>query len=292
MLLSYLMPDSEIRHPNLAALALRVGVYVVLYILGALLLTPLFAWVGGFFAGITLSAFLSAALANSLAMRIWENRHLAGVGFQWTGATLRNLGWGLVGGAGSASLALCPALLAGAARLAPAPQNDASLPGFAFITILLVFGAAGEEMLFRGYGFQVLLRAFGPWTTILPVAAVFAALHGRNPGVTPLALANTAGFGILFGYAFLRSHDLWLPIGLHFGWNFTLPLFGVNVSGFTMRLTNYSIQWRAGMLWSGGDYGPEASVLTSIALVALGVFLWKAPIGKQRAVLLDEPGEA
>ena len=78
--------------------------------------------------------------------------------------------------------------------------------------VMLTFGAAGEEVLFRGYGFQVLLRTIGPYATILPVGVLFGALHAANPNVDKLGLINTAGFGVLFGYAFLRSRDLWLPV--------------------------------------------------------------------------------
>ena len=102
---------------------------------------------------------------------------------------------------------------------------------------------------------------------------------------------NTAGFGILFGFAFLRSRDVWLPIGLHFGWNFTLPLFGVNVSGLKIGVTGYAMEWSAGALWSGGAYGPEASLLTSFVLAGLFVYLWKAPIARQSSPLLDPPEE-
>jgi hypothetical protein len=154
---------------------------------------------------------------------------------------------------------------------------------------LLLFGSAGEELLFRGFGFQVLLRALGGWTTIVPVGVIFAVLHGGNPNASWLGLANTAGFGILFGYAVLRSHDIWLPIGLHFGWNFTLPLFGVNVSGLTIRLTGFTMRWSAGAIWSGGKYGPEASILTSAVMFLLFAYLWKAPIRRQPSVLLDPP---
>jgi hypothetical protein len=91
----------------------------------------------------------------------------------------------------------------------------------------------------------------------------FRLLHGFNPGATPLSMANTAGFGILFGVALLRSHDLWLPIGFHFGWNAALPFLGVSLSGFTIQVVGYQLVWKAGDLWSGGTYGPEASLLAS-----------------------------
>jgi membrane protease YdiL (CAAX protease family) len=126
---------------------------------------------------------------------------------------------------------------------------------------------------------------------VLPVGILFALLHGSNPSVTNLALANTAGFGILFGYAYLRSRDLWLPIGLHFGWNFTVPLFGENLSGLRMNVTGYEMSWTAGRVWSGGEYGPEASILTSAVLVVLFVFLWKAPVRRQASPLTAPPAE-
>jgi hypothetical protein len=85
---------------------------------------------------------------------------------------------------------------------------------------------------------------------------------------------------------------LWLPIGLHFGWNLTLPLFGVNVSGLRMDETGYEMSWTACALWSGGAYGPEASVLTSAVVVLLSLYVWKAPIRRQTSLLIDPPAES
>ena len=62
----------------------------------------------------------------------------------------------------------------------------------------------------------MLLRSTGPFTAILPVGVLFGAMHSSNPHASNLGLVNTAGFGMLFGYAFWRSRDLWLPFGLHF----------------------------------------------------------------------------
>ena len=90
-------------------------------------------------------------------------------------------------------------------------------------------------------------------------------------------------FGILFGYAFLRTRSLWMPIGLHFGWNLTLPLFGVNVSGLTMKLTHHQMEWTIGPLWSGGEYGPEGGLLVTMVLVTLALYIWKAPVRPQQS---------
>jgi hypothetical protein len=189
-----------------------------------------------------------------------------------------------------ALVVLAGPLVVGAASM-HADASEGHWRTFVFITVILILGAAGEEILFRGYGFQVLLRNMGPFTTILPVGVLFGAMHTTNPHASNLGLVNTAGFGMLFGYAFWRSRDLWLPFGLHFGWNFTLPFFGTSLSGVKMGVTGYELQWKAGELWSGGDYGPEASIQTSIVLLALFLFLWKAPIRPQRNLLLDKPAD-
>jgi len=264
-----------------AGIYLRVSVYIFLYILLVLLGARLMIWLGGYFAGIALSQFLAATAANWLALRIYGPRRLADLGLEWNRISMRNLALGIAGGMGAAALVLLTPLAAHLARIGAAPEPRPGWDIILFTTVLLLAGSAGEEILFRGYGFQMLLRAWGPYTTVFTIAALFAALHAGNPNSTWLGLANTAGFGILFGYAFLRSGDLWLPIGLHFGWNFTLPLFGVNVSGLTMKLTGYEMEWNAGPIWSGGEYGPEGSVLTSIVLLALALYLWKAPIHSQ-----------
>src|SRR5262249_27507502 len=155
-----------------------------------------------------------------------------------------------------------PPLAVGAAHISGTPAEQPSFSTIVFVSVLLAAGAGGEEFLFRGYGFQLLVGSCGAWANLLPVGGGVAFMHNSNPNANWLSLANPAGFGVLFGWAWLRSRDLWLPIGLHFGWNFTLPLFGVNVSGLRMKITGHEMTWTAGALWSGGEYGPEASVLT------------------------------
>ena len=60
-----------------------------------------------------------------------------------------------------------------------------------------------------------------------------------------------------------------IPSPTNFGWNFALPLFGANLSGFTMGVTGHALEWKVGSLWSGGDYGPEGGLLTTLVVVLL-----------------------
>jgi membrane protease YdiL (CAAX protease family) len=273
-----------------ARVAIRVGVYVVLFILSAII----FGWAlngTGYLIAVIGTSVLAAGFANWLSLRIFEGRHLIDAGLWWNHCSSANLLLGLAGGAGAAALVLGPALLFRAARMVPTPADAPTIGSVVFVAALLASGVLGEELLFRGYAFQLLLAAVGPYATIIPVGVVFALLHSANPNATWPGLVNTGAFGILFGYAYLRSRDLWLPMGLHLGWNVTLPLFGVNLSGLRMKVTGYEMSWTAGVLWSGGDYGPEASVLTSVVVVLLFAFLWKAPIRRQFSPIFDPPVE-
>jgi len=272
-------------------IAPQILLYVALYYLALLSLATVAQWLGMYLVGETASLLFAAALANWILLRIHHGHLLWDAGLWWRRESAVNLGLGLAGGIAAACLVLVPPLVAGAARFETTPAEPGSWASGIFLAFVLAMGAVGEELFFRGYGFQVLLNAAGPFATILPVAVVFALLHGNNPHATWFAIANTAGFGVLFGYAYWRSLDLWLPIGLHFGWNLTLPLFGANLSGLTMKVTGHAMTWSAGRLWSGGEYGPEASVLTSTALAALWVFVWKAPVRRQASPLVHPPAE-
>lgn len=276
--------------PRALTVALRVGVFVFLALAGEVL----FGWV---FLGLleprrmisaALTGFSAAVVANALAMRIWEQRTLLDAGLAWNAASVRNLLLGMTGGAGAALLVLGGAILEGAAELSKTGQ-PLEWGVLIFVPVMLLLGAIGEELLFHGYAFQVLLGELGAFATILPMSVLFACLHLWNPNVSTLGLLNTGLWGFVLGYAFWRSGDLWLPIGLHFGWNWVLPLFGANLSGFTMNLTGYELRWRVGPLWSGGAYGPEGGLVTTLAVGGLFVWLmWKAPVKRQTPYLVRE----
>lgn len=273
-------------------IVLRVAFFVAAVFIGLRLLSPLlFAIFGTVVAG-TVGLLCTGLFANLLTMRIFDRRPLSDIGLGVGHGSGRNflLGVGFAGGA--AALMLSAPLLAGTAHLIARENSAFAWPSLIFYLAALLFGAAGEEMMFRGYAFQLLVEKIGPYATVLPVAVIFGLAHSANPHITKLGVLNTILWGILLGYAFLRSHDLWLPIGLHYGWNAVLPLFGVNLSGITIEVTRYFYQWDLASLWSGGDYGPEGGLLATIFVIALFFALARAPIVPQTAAIarsLNEP---
>ncbi|HEX3680904.1 MAG TPA: type II CAAX endopeptidase family protein [Bryobacteraceae bacterium] len=270
---------------------LRVAFFVGTVVIALWLFTWLFSLFGVVVAG-TFSLFLTGLSANLLTMRIFDRRPLADIGLGGGAGTRRNFLIGILAGGGTAAAMLVAPLLARTGHLVAREHAAFNWPSLLFYLAVLLFGAGGEEMIFRGYAFQLLIEKIGPFATILPVGVIFGFGHSFNPNATKLAVLNTMLWGILLGYSFLRSHDLWLPIGLHYGWNAVLPLFGVNLSGLTIEVTRYFYQWDLTPLWSGGAYGPEGGLLTTIFVIALFFLLARAPVVPQPAAIartLNEP---
>ncbi len=268
---------------------LRIGFFAAIAFVTFIVSSTLLLWIlpdNALLVAAVFSNFSSAAVANAIALRTFERGRLSDVGMGWTTASRRNLSLGLLGGIGAALIVLLLPVATRVADFEPAPNQHFAWPSLLFVSLLLGFGAIGEELLFRGYGFQVFLAAVGPFAAILPAAVLFAIVHANNPAFGLLAGFNTFLWGVLLGYSFLRSGDLWLPIGLHFGWNWTMPLLGVNLSGLTMGVTGYTMRWKIGGLWSGGAYGIEGGLLTTAVVALLYFYLEKAPIQPQEPYLL------
>jgi membrane protease YdiL (CAAX protease family) len=275
--------------PALKSALPRIGFFAAIAFVTFIVSSTLLLWIlpeNALLVAAVFSNFASASIANAISLRTFERGRLADVGLGWTAASRRNLSLGLLGGIGAAMAVLLLPVVVRVADLVPAPHEHFAWPSLLFLSLLLAFGAIGEELLFRGYGFQVFLAAVGPFAAILPAAVLFAFMHANNPAFGFLAGFNTFLWGVLLGYSFLRSGDLWLPIGLHFGWNWTMPLLGVNLSGLTMGVTGYTMRWKIGGLWSGGAYGIEGGLLTTAIVIVLYYYLEKAPIQPQEPYLL------
>jgi len=158
-----------------------------------------------------------------------------------------------------------------------------TLPSIAFnlslhlilLVAFLFLAATFEELTFRGYALQRLSEVLGPVAAACLSSALFGLAHYGNPQATLLSTFNTALAGILLAAARLRSRALWMPIGLHFGWNLFLgPVFSFPVSGYAFGGRALAAPIRVPLWLTGGAYGPEGSVvLTAVLLAAILLFL-------------------
>ena len=145
-------------------------------------------------------------------------------------------------------------------------------PGTVLMTTLLffvIFLLVGwnEELLSRGYHLQTIASGLNMFWAVLISSAFFGLLHLDNPHATWVSTAGIFFAGVYQSYGYIRTRQLWLPIGLHVGWNFFEGVvFGFPVSGLDIyALTR--IQVTGPVSWTGGAFGPEAGLILLPSLI-------------------------
>lgn len=135
-----------------------------------------------------------------------------------------------------------------------------------------------EEILARGIIFRFLEEFGGSWFALALSSGLFGFGHYSNPNATlfsSIAIAIEAG--VMLGGAYMLTRNLWLAIGLHFGWNVTqgyiwdVPVSGNDVDGLVES------QPSGPEILSGGMFGLEASVIALVLATGLGIwFVYRA----------------
>ncbi len=143
-----------------------------------------------------------------------------------------------------------------------------------------------EEILFRGIIFRITEEKLGSIWALIISSSIFGFGHLANEHSTIFsAIAITIEAGLLLGAAYIYSRNLWLPIFIHFAWNFSEGgIYGAVISGNDLKKSLISSKIAGPDLLTGGAFGPENSL--QAVLIGLGVgilFLWMA--NKQHKLL-------
>jgi len=251
-----------------------LGGFFIIAALAVLASLPVGPSVGSYLP-ITIPFAISTIVAIVLAWvygKAFEKLPSSAFGLSFRSKWLINLAAGLFLG----GVALCSALLAavvgGGLKLAINHDSSSSAIWSTLSVTFVVFliGALSEETLFRGYPLQTLVRSDQVIAGIAMTSLLFALAHNANPDITFLSMVNTFIAGIWFAVAYLKTRDLWFPLGIHLMWNWLQgPVFGINVSGIgdlsmdpVMRATDLGPVWL-----TGGNYGIEGGVACTFAIL-------------------------
>jgi membrane protease YdiL (CAAX protease family) len=222
---------------------------------------------------------VAAWIAGAVVLRKVEHRPAGALGTAWTSRTSRELITGLAIGTAALACAVLAMLVTGGVRYAP----QAGGLGDWAATMAVGFGALAvpafaEEVLFRGYPFQVLVKAVGAIAATVIASVLFAAAHASNPNVDAFALLNIFLAGVLLSAAYLRTRSLWFATAVHLGWNWSMALlFDLPVSGLEMFDAPLYEPTVAGARWfTGGAFGPEGGLVGTLAFGSALLVVLKA----------------
>ena len=135
--------------------------------------------------------------------------------------------------------------------------------------------ATFEELMFRAVIFRIAEQRWGTRTALAASFVLFAVAHLQNESIGALAIITTGVVSLTLCAAYMLTRRVWLPIGIHFGWNFLYDgFFAVPVSGHEAR--GWLQASLPGPEWlTGGAYGVEGSVLTLLAWTVATILLLK-----------------
>jgi len=218
--------------------------------------------------------FVPAVAAMCLTVAFADRRPLRAFGIGFLPHWRRDLLFGLAMAAGMLAV-----LIAGCYALGYVSMRWTGgqvSPGLLIATFsLLLLAALNEELLFRGFPLQVLVEGIGTWPAIIALSLLFGALHLGNPNASVLGILNTVVAGILLSIAYVKTRSLWLPYGIHVGWNVGLGF----VFGFPLSGIDIASLWTTGTAGSetilGGGYGPEGGLLGTFIFAAAALIVNK-----------------
>lgn len=164
----------------------------------------------------------------------------------------------------------------------------AVVPSGLVLAPLLLYLCVGvfEETVFRGYIFQTVEGRWGSGAALVTTCLLFGLSHLANPVPGELPWQKVTGpllisfeAGLPMAAAYLLTRRLWLPIGIHWAWDyFEGPVYGCPDSGSHDPHTLLHAVLSGPSFITGGPFGPEAGVVLLAVGTTTGIILLRAAI--------------
>jgi membrane protease YdiL (CAAX protease family) len=159
-------------------------------------------------------------------------------------------------------------------------QETADLSILLNLSMVSLSVAVAEEFLFRGFIFQRLRKSIGLWGAQLLMAGYFLLTHMGNPGMTGdikiFASINIFVASIMFGFAYIKTNSLIMPIAFHFMANWVQgTLLGFGVSGSEQVSLLKPVLSNSPSWLTGGSFGLEASIPGLVCVIVITFILYR-----------------
>ena len=213
-----------------------------------------------------------------------DRRSFITLGFS-TDYWIRDLFLGVNLGTGWLALSLAFLWFAGRLQVQPAVVMSGSF--LVWTAAALIFNTVAQEVLARSYIFQTIRSQTNATASVIVTAILFMAYHAGAYHGSWLPAFNVFLAGILFGMAYQLTGNLWLPIGIHFIWNFLSgPVLGLTVSGNSQAYSRWHLLTVQGPAWlTGGAFGLEGGLvvtLTTLLGIVVLFILFRGRSGARR----------
>jgi len=218
--------------------------------------------------------YFDTASAVTILVAAWgmthfiDKRPFASLGFALQ-HIIRDVLVGIGIGAGMMLIAVAILWIAGWAKHQAVVGFSGS--ALALAALAMVANTITQEVLVRGYIQQTIQKSWGSTVAIILSAIIFTLLHAGAIKGGLLPVVNLFAAGVLLGLAYTTTGNLWLPIALHFVWNFFQgPVLGLTVSGQSVNSGWQLLVLKGPVIFTGGAFGLEGGLVATLATV-LGI---------------------
>jgi membrane protease YdiL (CAAX protease family) len=197
-----------------------------------------------------------------------QTNSIAAQGLPLRSGWAREIGVGMAVGWGAVIVCVVAMIFIGGIAVVVTTQPSAWLWLIADAVYFALL-ALGEEVAFRGYGFQRFSAVVGSSGAAFGFALFYAIVHAFQPGSTNASIAISVVFSFLLTTAYLRTRALWLSWGLNFAWKASQALvFGLAVSGVSSHSPIIEGNPMGPFWLTGGGFGLDASWFACLVLLA------------------------
>lgn len=211
-----------------------------------------------------------------------EKRKLSSMGFRKEKALSHYLRGAVTGFIMISAVILMPVIF-GISKMSVSSSFNIGIICLYFVGFLVQ--GMSEEVIMRGYFMTTLGGKSKPVIAIIASAVKFGLAHSGNPGFGLFPLFNLCLFGVFAALYIIAFDDIWGACAIHSIWNFVQGNFyGVSVSGayhVESFFTSESVSTNEFL--SGGTFGAEGSIFTTIVLIVAIVLVLMKMKREQKA---------
>jgi len=168
------------------------------------------------------------------------------------------------------------AVLSNSIEIAISKKSVESIVFYLLVAFIGIFALVlSEEIIARGYVLRTLETHFNKAFAIIVSSILFSLFHILRPNTSILGFLNIFLMGCLLSVLCIYFKSLWVPIGLHFGWNYSLFFYNFPISGHQYPHQLFHMNYLKYSLISGTKFGPEDSLIVTVFLMLFLAYFFK-----------------
>ena len=221
----------------------------------------------------SLVSFISSLIFIFLYVRFFEKNSLKTLGFK-NSSIFKSISIGFI-----LAISVIFVIISTIAALTDVIVSVSNENNYKLIfLVIILFSIQGftEEIVFRGYLMNRIAALKGKWVGVFINSLFFTIFHIANPSSSYLSSLNIYIIGVVLSLIFWYTDNIIIVGIFHGTWNVIIGVvLGINLSGINISYSIFKIILNSNnKVVIGGEFGIEASIITTIFFVLFGIVIY------------------